>query len=124
MYFPMRRTPAIRLCSSVATIPPAGDFNGSGFSPSHTDSTTSPVIRLASPCAMVSTSGSSGIQNTSLPVTKIDLPFSGGSRPSHDQAALSDLPRRADERDLRSQAGVPGHEQRTGSRDEPRQGLP
>jgi hypothetical protein len=61
MCLPMRRTAAIRLCSRVAAIAEAGDFRGSFFWPSHTDSTASPVTRLASPRAMVSTSGSSGI---------------------------------------------------------------
>ena len=51
---------ALRL--QVATIFAAGDFKGSGFEPSHTDSMTSPVTRLARPRAMVSTSGSSGIK--------------------------------------------------------------
>src|SRR5207302_1478770 len=60
--FPTRRTPTIRLPSRVSTIAAAGDFRGSGFEPSQTDSIRSPVTRLASPRAMVSTSGSSGIK--------------------------------------------------------------
>jgi hypothetical protein len=51
----------MRLFSSVAAISNAGDFSGSGFDPSHTDSMTSPVTRLANPRAMVSTSGNSGM---------------------------------------------------------------
>ena len=62
MCFPTRRTPAIRLDSSVATISDAADLSGSGLDPSHTDSMTSPVTRLAKPRAMVSTSGSSGMR--------------------------------------------------------------
>lgn len=58
--FPMRRTAAIRVRSKVDAISRAGDFSGSGFCPSHTDSITSPVTRFASPRAIVSTSGSSG----------------------------------------------------------------
>src|SRR5580700_1526306 len=61
MCFPMRRTPAMRLCSSVAAISRAEDFSGSRFRPSQIDSITSPETRLASPRAMVSTSGSSGM---------------------------------------------------------------
>src|SRR5438093_4874052 len=61
MCLPMRRTSAIRLDCRVAAISAAEDFNGSGFDPSQTDSIKSPVTRLASPRAMVSTSGSSGI---------------------------------------------------------------
>ena len=61
MCFPTRLTPAMRLFSSVATISDAADFNGSGFSPSQTDSIMSPVTRLAKPRAMVSTSGNSGM---------------------------------------------------------------
>ena len=61
MCFPMRRTAAMRLCSRVAAISVAGDFSGSFFWPSQTDSITSPVTRLARPRAMVSTSGSSGM---------------------------------------------------------------
>ena len=61
MCLPMRRTVAMRLCSSAAAISRAGDFSGSGFSPSQIDSITSPDTRLASPRAMVSTSGSSGM---------------------------------------------------------------
>ena len=62
MCFPTRRTAAIRRDSSVAAISAAEDFNGSGFDPSHTDSMTSPVTRLARPRAIVSTSGSSGME--------------------------------------------------------------
>ena len=61
MCFPIRRTPLMREFSNVAAICRAGDLSGSGFEPSQTDSITSPVTRLASPRAMVSTSGSSGI---------------------------------------------------------------
>jgi len=61
MCFPTRRTPLIRLDPSVAAISAAADFSGSGFDPSQTDSITSPVTRAASPRAMVSTSGSSGM---------------------------------------------------------------
>ncbi len=61
MCLPMRRTAAMRLCSRVAAIADAGDFRGSFFWPSQTDSTASPVTRLARPRAMVSTSGSSGM---------------------------------------------------------------
>ena len=57
----MRRTVEMRLCSSAAAISRAGDFSGSGFWPSQTESITSPETRLASPRAMVSTSGSSGM---------------------------------------------------------------
>ena len=64
MCFPTRRTQAIRLASSVAAISAAADFKGSGFDPSHTDSITSPVTRPLSPRAIVSTSGSSGIDNS------------------------------------------------------------
>ena len=64
MCFPTRRTPAMRCDSRVATISAAGDFSGSGFDPSQTDSMTSPVTRLARPRAMVSTSGSSGMENS------------------------------------------------------------
>jgi hypothetical protein len=52
--------------SRVAAISDAGDFSGSGFDPSHTDSMTSPVTRLASPRAIVSTSGNSGIVSQSM----------------------------------------------------------
>jgi hypothetical protein len=52
----------MRWDSKVATIFAAGDFKGSGFDPSQTDSMTSPVTRLARPRAMVSTSGSSGMK--------------------------------------------------------------
>ncbi len=62
MCLPTRRTPAMRACSSVLTISPGGDFSGSGLLPSHTDSITSPVRFCASPRAMVSTSGSSGMK--------------------------------------------------------------
>src|SRR5580693_4662083 len=62
MCFPTRCTAPIRLDSRVATISDAADFNGSGLDPSHTDSMTSPVTRLARPRAMVSTSGSSGMR--------------------------------------------------------------
>ncbi len=61
MCLPILRTAAMRLCSRVAAITDAGDFSGSFFEPSHTDSITSPVTRLASPRAIVSTSGSSGM---------------------------------------------------------------
>ena len=61
MCLPMRRTAAMRLCSRVAAMSDAGDFSGSFFWPSQTESTTSPVTRLARPRAMVSTSGSSGM---------------------------------------------------------------
>src|SRR5579863_3928313 len=70
MCLPMRRTAAMRLCSNVAAISGAEDFSGSFFRPSHTDSTTSPVTRLARPRAMVSTSGSSGIGNRKSLTTK------------------------------------------------------
>src|SRR5579863_7010737 len=63
MCFPTRRTLAIRLDSRVATISDALDFSGSGLDPSHTDSMISPVTRLARPRAMVSTSGSSGMES-------------------------------------------------------------
>src|SRR5580658_4711085 len=62
MCFPTRCTAPIRLDSRVATISDAVDFSGSGLDPSHTDSMTSPVTRLARPRAMVSTSGSSGMK--------------------------------------------------------------
>ena len=62
MCFPIRCTSEIRFASRAATISDAGDFNGSGFDPSHTDSMTSPLIRFANPRATVSTSGSSGIR--------------------------------------------------------------
>ena len=39
-----------------------GDFNGSGFDPSQTDSITSPAMFLSRPRATVSTSGSSGMR--------------------------------------------------------------
>ncbi len=61
MCLPMRLTVAMRLCSSVAAISRAEDFSGSGFRPSQMDSITSPETRRASPRAMVSTSGSSGM---------------------------------------------------------------
>ena len=66
MCLPMRRTAAMRLCSRVAAIADAGDFSGSFFWPSQTDSMTSPVTRLARPRAMVSTSGSSGMGSDSV----------------------------------------------------------
>src|SRR5208282_1200928 len=69
MCLPTRRMITIRLCSSVAAIFDAVDLRISGFSPSHTNSMTSPVTRLARPRAMVSTSGSSGMC----------LPFDEGS---------------------------------------------
>src|SRR5580700_1478206 len=59
----MRCTEAMRPCSSAETISRAGDFRGSGLRPSQTDSITSPVTRSASPLAMVSTSGSSGMKH-------------------------------------------------------------
>src|SRR5579863_6271838 len=62
MCFPTLCTAPIRLDSRVATISDAEDFSGSGLDPSHTDSMTSPVTRLARPRAMVSTSGSSGMK--------------------------------------------------------------
>ena len=61
MCLPTRRTCRIRACSSTEAISEAVDFSGSGFSPSQTDSMTSPAIRWLSPRAIVSTSGSSGI---------------------------------------------------------------
>jgi hypothetical protein len=64
MCLPTRLTPAMRCDSSVATISAAGLFSGSGFDPSQTDSMTSPVTRLARPRAIVSTSGSSGMENS------------------------------------------------------------
>src|SRR5580692_7589754 len=63
MCFPTRRTAPMRLDSRVATISDAVDFSGSGLDPSHTDSMTSPITRLARPRAMVSTSGSSGMKS-------------------------------------------------------------
>jgi len=60
--FPTRRTSKIRLDSKVAAISGAGDFSGSGFDPSQTDSITSPLTRRARPRAIVSTSGSSGMK--------------------------------------------------------------
>src|SRR5579863_10352107 len=62
MCLPTRRTPAIRFDSRAATISLAEDFSGSGFDPSQTDSITSPATLLFSPRAMVSTSGSSGME--------------------------------------------------------------
>ena len=64
MCFPTRRTPAMRWDSSVETISAAVDFSGSGFDPNQTDSMTSPVTREASPRAIVSTSGNSGMKNS------------------------------------------------------------
>src|SRR5579871_5556003 len=61
MCLPIRPIALIRLYSRACAIAPAGDFSGSFFEPSQTDSITSPVTRLARPRAMVSTSGSSGI---------------------------------------------------------------
>jgi len=59
---PARRTPAICAPSSSDAISPADDFSGSGLSPIHTDSILSPVTRRARLRAIVSTSGSSGIE--------------------------------------------------------------
>jgi len=70
MCFPTRRTPAMRARSSVAWISAAGDLSGSGFEPSQTDSMRSPRTRSASPRAMVSTSGSSGMDSTVYRKTK------------------------------------------------------
>ena len=64
MCLPTRRTPAMRWASSVETISAAVDFSGSGFDPNQTDSITSPVTREASPRAIVSTSGNSGMKNS------------------------------------------------------------
>ena len=64
MCLPIRRTATMRLRSRVPAISEAGDFSGSFFWPSQTDSTTSPVTRAASPRTMVSTSGSSGMGGT------------------------------------------------------------
>jgi hypothetical protein len=61
MCFPTRRTATIRLRSRVAAMSSAGDFSGSGLSPSQTDSITSPETLADNPRAMVSTSGSSGM---------------------------------------------------------------
>src|SRR5437016_5372869 len=52
----------MRVPSRVLEISAAGDFSGSGLLPIHTDSMRSPVTRLCSPRAMVSTSGNSGIR--------------------------------------------------------------
>jgi hypothetical protein len=54
----------MRWDSSVETISAAADFSGSGFDPNQMDSMTSPVTREASPRAIVSTSGNSGMKNS------------------------------------------------------------
>src|ERR1700751_19269 len=61
MCLPMRRTWAMRACSSVAAISAGRDFRVCALQPSQTDSMTSPATRLCKTRAMVSTSGSSGI---------------------------------------------------------------
>ena len=53
--------PTILVSASVLAICLGADLKGSFLLLSQTDSITSPLTRLASPRAMVSTSGSSGI---------------------------------------------------------------
>ncbi len=64
MCLPIRRTCAMRVCSSVLAISAAGDFMVCGFDPSQTDSIWSPATRFCNPRAMVSTSGSSGTRTS------------------------------------------------------------
>src|SRR5260370_830753 len=64
MCLPVRCTRSMLAPSSKAVMARAGDFSGSGLLPIQTDSITSPVTRLAKPRAMVSTSGSSGMESS------------------------------------------------------------
>ena len=81
MCFPALCTRSMRAPSSNPAIARAEDLSGSGLLPIQTDSITSPVTRLANPRAMVSTSGSSGMEEqfsvsgSQFSVGCADVPF-------------------------------------------------